>query len=148
MSANAQARQYFNPLPRKRENGGVTKTPPQQRDFNPLPRKRENCYHRKMGGSYWNFNPLPRKRENTNVRLWAELQTISIHSLVRGRTCCLLTPSMSNMISIHSLVRGRTSRRNQNLQLHYHFNPLPRKRENICAFRCFVHSRIFQSTPS
>ena len=78
--------------------------------------------------------------------------SISIHSLVRGRTVGTMASESKKRISIHSLVRGRThsgiyKRIIEDISIHSlvrgrtvwlisvgreidHFNPLPRKREN------------------
>ena len=57
------------------------------------------------------FNPLPRKRENLAIpNDLLKLADISIHSLVRGRTC-----GNGNILA----------------KIARHFNPLPRKRENV-----------------
>ena len=56
---------------------------------------------------------------------------ISIHSLIRGRTCFLSfwVCGLGN-ISIHSLIRGRTLRKSKNNNIAEYFNPLPHTREN------------------
>ena len=79
-------------------------------NFNPLPRKRENKGRKMAQTGRADFNPLPRKRENYVAPKVAEQQaTISIHSLVRGRTA------------------ERCTKRSRLM----YFNPLPRKRENL-----------------
>ncbi len=76
--------------------------------FNPLPRKRENGKAETLGVNIDYFNPLPRKRENLWKWAGAFTLSISIHSLVRGRTQMLFKRLSDFIISIHSLVRGRT----------------------------------------
>ena len=123
------------------------------RHFNPLPRKRENFFRRCCKRIYKHFNPLPRKRENRIVRNMCDLipsisihslvrgrtklldrlsglAVISIHSLVRGRTVMVTDTTSEVSISIHSLVRGRTGRWHMIFNNKLNFNPLPRKREN------------------
>ena len=61
--------------------------------FNPLPRKRENTVVGMNKASAVHFNPLPRKRENQQpLGTSTNVETISIHSLVRGRTFAWLFP--------------------------------------------------------
>ena len=55
-------------------------------NFNPLPRKRENAFNASQSFTARYFNPLPRKRENGGYDQAVSSTTISIHSLVRGRT--------------------------------------------------------------
>ena len=102
-------------------------------------------------------------------------RTISIHSLVRGRTSLRKADAHQahhfnplprerenkdkedaengDAISIHSLVRGRTHKAAVFLAILVHFNPLPRERENNVfsrSFRTFdisIHSLVRGRTP-
>ena len=120
-------------------------------DFNPLPHTRENYSITFIHLRTIYFNPLPHTRENFIKQPKQLKPTISIHSLIRGRTAGQAYGGNSSIISIHSLIRGRTQSsfgyagslafqstpsyegelycRSDRLLFRY-FNPLPHTREN------------------
>ena len=98
--------------------------------FNPLPHTRENDFYNVSLDYIADFNPLPHTRENVVKDGLKDVLSISIHSLIRGRTNSATTIVLpranfnplphtrenkassseipSAEISIHSLIRGRT----------------------------------------
>ena len=114
--------------------------------FNPLPHTRENGHTARYGSTTENFNPLPHTRENSSKAKNTEKSTISIHSLIRGRTCAIYvncsdsfgfqsTPSYEGELLSRVIVDCLGS----------DFNPLPHTRENYSI--TFIHLRTIYFNP-
>ena len=139
---------YFNPLPHTRENTAHSlgndlnkrfqSTPSYEGElssffafsrygnFNPLPHTRENSTPIAGASTLSNFNPLPHTRENSSKAKNTEKSTISIHSLIRGRTCAIYV----------------------NCSDSFGFQSTPSyEGEPLLILRCFMMMK-FQSTPS
>ena len=130
----------------------------------------ELCFGRCQGLGKDHFNPLPHTRENgKNKDSDTDPMSISIHSLIRGRTSTVKrlsksltfqsTPSyegerpndkiriVAKMISIHSLIRGRTRQKSQE-KISQTFQSTPSYEGELNIYTHLDSIYKFQSTPS
>ena|GEM_PF-2628343 len=77
--------------------------------FNPLPRKEGDISSDSVLTSSDDFNPLPRKEGDMPDSFTSDTnEVISIHSLVKRETICMVEFLLLFLISIHSLVKRET----------------------------------------
>ena len=104
-------------------------TVPIASDFNPLPHTRENYSITFIHLRTIYFNPLPHTRENFIKQPKQLKPTISIHSLIRGRTQSSFGYAGSLAFQSTPSYEGELYCRSDRLLFRY-FNPLPHTREN------------------
>ncbi len=117
---------YFNPLPHTRENTAHSLGNDLNKRFQSTPSYEGELSSFFAFSRYGNFNPLPHTRENSSKAKNTEKSTISIHSLIRGRTCAIYV----------------------NCSDSFGFQSTPSyEGEPLLILRCFMMMK-FQSTPS
>ena len=147
---NIKLQRNFNPLPRKRENGGVYQQILFQGYFNPLPRKRENGgedIRRRKGRGFQSTPSQEGELDEICANLTYKGKFQSTPSQ-EGERSAIIQRQLTTNISIHSLARGRTTYIRCCPHGYGQFQSTPSQEgERQSAFSS-GQTMIFQSTPS